>query len=697
MNAPGLLDFSFALLINAALLLGLVQVVDLALPGERASRLSRPAIVAGLLVGGIGILLIRISATLMPGVIFDTRSVLLAVSGLFLGPVPTAIGMAMTAGYRWMLGGAAVVTGIAVILASGLIGLAWRRALRRPVVSVGWRGLYALGIAIHLAMLALMLLMPWDMARAVLARISLPVMLIHPLLTLALGLFCVDRLQRRCDIAELHEREERYRALFENSHTVMLIVEPEDGAIVDANAAAVDYYGWTRERLKTMHVRDINPLTAEEIQAEMRRALSQQRQHFEFRHRRADGSLRDVEVFSGPLRIGGHAYLYSIVHDVAQRKAAEAALQESEARYRQEHEEALRQQQEARLAALNLMEDAVAARRQAEEALAALRESESFVKSVLDSLPIGIAVNAVSPAVNFRYMNDNFTIFYRTTREQLADPDAFWDTVYEDPAFREEIRQRVLEDCASGDPDRMHWDDVPISRDGAGTTYISARNIPLPDKGLMISLVWDVTERKTAEISLRRARDLNQRYLDTVQTLMLAIDSTGRITMINRFGCALLGYAEAELLGRNWFECCLPQPDGMERVFPVFRRRMASEPRMQEVFENPVRRRDGSVRLIAWHNVVLTDPEGRVTGMLSTGEDITERRRNEDEMRRQAEELASRNDELERFNQAMVGRELDMIELKRQLNALSLELGRPPPFDLAALTAAERDAGGGAP
>ncbi len=128
----------------------------------------------------------------------------------------------------------------------------------------------------------------------------------------------------------------------------------------------------------------------------------------------------------------------------------------------------------------------------------AVRNREAFIKAVLDNLPIGVAVNSVNPAVA-EYMNDNFPRFYRTTRERLADPDAFWDDVYEDPEFREEIRNRVLDDCASGDPARMHWTDIPLTRAGEETRYITARNIPVPDRQLMISTVWDVTERKRQE------------------------------------------------------------------------------------------------------------------------------------------------------------------------------------------------------
>ncbi|MBI2307639.1 MAG: PAS domain S-box protein [Rhodocyclales bacterium] len=202
----------------------------------------------------------------------------------------------------------------------------------------------------------------------------------------------------------------------------------------------------------------------------------------------------------------------------------------------------------------------------------------------------------------------------------------------------------------------------------------------------------DITKLAQTETALRKERDLNQRYLDTVQTLMVALDDSGRVTMVNRFGCDLLGYAESELLGHNWFEIALPQPDGLERGLPMFLRIIAGDVQAAEYFENTVRCRDGRERLLAWHNAVLTDDAGRIVGILSSGEDISDRRQAEDARRRQADELAARNAELERFNRAMVGRELDMIALKRRINELSFELGREPPHDLAQL---DSSTGGG--
>jgi PAS domain S-box-containing protein len=127
----------------------------------------------------------------------------------------------------------------------------------------------------------------------------------------------------------LKEREARYRSLFENNHAVMLLINPESAAIIDANPAACDYYGWPHEELTKMKVDEINTLTREEIFAEIQLARSEKRNHFFFKHRTAVGMIRDVEVYSGPIHIEGRSLLYSIVHDITDRKQAEEKLKDT--------------------------------------------------------------------------------------------------------------------------------------------------------------------------------------------------------------------------------------------------------------------------------------------------------------------------------------------------------------------------------
>lgn len=231
--------------------------------------------------------------------------------------------------------------------------------------------------------------------------------------------------------------------------------------------------------------------------------------------------------------------------------------------------------------------------------------------------------------------------------------------------------------------DRVQTYEETVTTTQGERTFLATKG-PLRDEGGRViglfGIARDITERRQAELALQSERDMNQRYLDTTQTIMVALDGAGRIVMINRKGRELLGYSEDELLGRNWFETCLPRPEGLEQVYPVFLRIMAGDLEAAESFENAVLCRDGRQCLIAWRNAYFSDDAGNIVGTLSSGEDISERRAAEDMLRRQTEELTNRNAELTRFNQAMVGRELDMIELKRRINELSRELGREAPY-----------------
>ena len=125
---------------------------------------------------------------------------------------------------------------------------------------------------------------------------------------------------------KLIESESRYRALFENNHVVMLLIDPENGQILDANQAAANFYGWSRPELMQMKIYQINTLSPSEIQTEMELARQEKRNYFLFKHRKANGSICDVEVFSSPIRLSAKTVLYSIVHDITARREAEISL-----------------------------------------------------------------------------------------------------------------------------------------------------------------------------------------------------------------------------------------------------------------------------------------------------------------------------------------------------------------------------------
>jgi len=126
----------------------------------------------------------------------------------------------------------------------------------------------------------------------------------------------------------LVESEERFRQMFENNTSVLLLIEPESGQILDANAAAEKFYGYALDGLKSMRIDQINTLGVEETLAERHRAVDQKRNFFVFPHRLASGEIRTVEVHSSPATVRGQKLLFSIIKDVTELKRSEKALME---------------------------------------------------------------------------------------------------------------------------------------------------------------------------------------------------------------------------------------------------------------------------------------------------------------------------------------------------------------------------------
>jgi PAS domain S-box-containing protein len=133
----------------------------------------------------------------------------------------------------------------------------------------------------------------------------------------------------------------------------------------------------------------------------------------------------------------------------------------------------------------------------------------------------------------------------------------------------------------------------------------------------------------TMVTALRDERDRSQRYLNTAESILLALDIKGRITLVNRYTCSLLGWTADELLGRSWVETCLP-PRIQRNLAGLFDNLLDGD--MREV-DNVVVTRSGQERLIEWHNTLLRDDDGVVIGTFSSGTDITERTKAVDALR----------------------------------------------------------------
>jgi len=297
----------------------------------------------------------------------------------------------------------------------------------------------------------------------------------------------------------LHASERRYRQMFQNNRAVQLLIDPVSGHVLDANAAAADFYGYSLEQLRSMYIWQINILGAEHVREEMANAETQQRSYFVFRHMLANGQIRDVEVHSGPVEIEGRTALYSIIHDITERKRAERALLDSEEKFR------------------NIFNFA----------------SVGIYQSTLEGR-IVTANEALAAMLGYDSVAD---LLQRTLAE-----DVYWN-----PNERDDLIRRYAPEGHASNHE-VKWkkkDGSPI------VVQLNAHAMRAPTGELFFEgFVYDITERKAAEEKVAAANAQRKAVLDAAtRVAIIATDANGVITIFNTGAERMLGYQASEAIG----------------------------------------------------------------------------------------------------------------------------------------------------
>jgi PAS domain S-box-containing protein len=299
---------------------------------DQTSR--RIQILNGLVFGSFVILGMNNAMQFMPGVIFDGRSIILSVAGLFGGPVTAIIAGIMATTYRIWIGGPGMVMGTLVIAEATLFGIFFHKYIKANK-AVNPNGVYLLmSFLVHIFMLIFIFFLPGNLQKVIFLNIALPVMAFYPLASYLVCVLFASQLKYIHMVSSLTASENRFKELFFESQLVYLVIDPSTGTIVNHNKAAARYYGYTDEELKNSNINQINVLPREEIKRRMQLASRKKHNHFIMQHKLASGEIRDVEVYSGPVRFSGKVLLYSIVIDITSRLVTERKLIESELSYR---------------------------------------------------------------------------------------------------------------------------------------------------------------------------------------------------------------------------------------------------------------------------------------------------------------------------------------------------------------------------
>jgi PAS domain S-box-containing protein len=371
--------------------------------------------------------------------------------------------------------------------------------------------------------------------------------------------------------AAIQASADKYRVLFENTLDAVAIADLK-GQVLEANPACFRSYGYTLQDVNKVNLLDLVAPEDRPAAAKLLKNLVAGQQVVKtLRVRRKDGTGFVVDLVASTLTVGGERRILAVTRDATERVRAEQARAQSELMYRTVFESA---------------NDAVFV--------------EAVDGRILDVNRHGCELLGYAKS--------------ELVRRQVADL-----VPAESRVWLQRVTDAVLRDGT------LRAEAVRVHKDGRRIPVeMSAAAMRLDGQTVVLSIVRDITERKRAEQALREEKERSQTYLALAGSMLVALDASGNITLLNRRACQVLGVSEAEALGRNWFDTFVPARY-QAKVRPVFEALMSGNVEPVEYHENPVLTATGAERLIAWHNALLRDEQGRPTGTLSSGEDVTDR------------------------------------------------------------------------
>ncbi len=317
------------LLQNTAILISFSMIYDYFWSRYDHPRAVGLNIVAGLIMGFFGVILIMTPWNMSPGIVFDVRSVLLSISGLFLGAIPTVIAMLITSAFRVIVGGGGMWMGISVIVSAGTIGILWRYlrpgwTRKRPALE-----LLAMGYLVHVVMMLCTYLLPQGMAGPTIKTLLLPLLTIYPLATMLLGMLMIHYGENWKNRKALKDNEKRFRTIIEKASDAMFLTDFE-GHILDVNQQSTNLLGYTREEFLAMRIQDIDiPARVQGAYAGVMASLHNDGSTiFESVHMDKNGKTIPVEVNASMIRLNDHFIMVGFARNITERKRVAQELKQ---------------------------------------------------------------------------------------------------------------------------------------------------------------------------------------------------------------------------------------------------------------------------------------------------------------------------------------------------------------------------------
>ncbi len=352
-----------------------------------------------------------------------------------------------------------------------------------------------------------------DGHRAYLDTIKSPMYDSNGTLTGVLGIGRDITKRKRAEVM-LQESEEKFRTIMDQSSDIIAITD-DKGFITYASSASASYFLYTPEEICGHHFMEFvdDSVATKAITIFKDIVEHGARSNADWMLKRKDGSTFIGNLIGSNFRSGGMNGVLFVIRDVTERK--------------KEEEELIRAKGKAEQSGLRLS-----------QINKELEERNVFIQTILDNLPIGLSLNELSDG-RAVYMNKKFEELYGWSSKEITSVGSFFENVYPDPDYRKQIVERIMTDINSGDPGKMHWENISVTRKDGTNRIVNAVNIPLIKQNTMVSTVMDITALHVIQNDLVKAKEKAEES-DRLKSAFLANMSHEIRTPMN----GILGFAE---------------------------------------------------------------------------------------------------------------------------------------------------------
>lgn len=383
---------------------------------------------------------------------------------------------------------------------------------------------------------------------------------------------------------KIKESEEKLKLIYNTSPDAIMTLEPPTWKFTSGNKSIIKMFGVKNEaEFVKLGPWDLSPkyqpdgqLSSVKAKKMIEKAMKNGVNFFEWTHKKYKGEDFFATVLLNRVEFMGKVFLNARVQDIDKRKKIEIEIKENEEKYSK------------------------------------LVESGNDGILVIDNNMIVFANRKMSKLSGYS-LNEVIGKSY----EKYIHPDDRKQTL------------KIHRDRMNGKKVPRIYDSSILTKNGKKICIeINASILQFKGKRASLVFVRDIDQRNIEEAKFNKAKETAEKYLNTAGSIIVALDNNGKITLLNKEGYKTVGYKEGSLIGKNWIKLFIPK-EKISLITKVHKANVSKKSQFVKEFENDIINKKGEIRTIHWHNSLIKNDNGKIIGTLSSGIDITDRKKSE--------------------------------------------------------------------